>query len=132
MTKYLFSHPDILRDGGEGDSSTHLFPGDPWYERFIKILHEFIDENIETFCLLRFEKNPLGTHSDRKGTSTLVRIGCTLFSHYGIDFYLFMLEYGNSQGPVYPLWKLRRPIHWMNCNWYFFTSRIVCSMFMLI
>ena len=59
MKKSLFSHRDIRREGGEGDSSTKLFTGDSQYERFIKIFHKVMDENIETFRLLGVDKNSL-------------------------------------------------------------------------
>ena len=36
MKNDLFSHPDILIEGGEADPRTKLFPGDSQYEIFTK------------------------------------------------------------------------------------------------
>ena len=132
MVNYLFLHPDTLIEDGEGDSSTKLFTGDLQYEIFINIFQKFIDENIETFRLLGVDKFFLGTHSDRKCAIALVSNGCTVSPSYGINFSLYILENGTSQGLVYLLWKFRQPISSTKCNWGFITRKIVYSIYMLL
>ena len=72
MAKYLFAHPDILT------TNSKLFPGNHQYERFLKIFHKVINDNIEEFQSLGVEKGTLGAHSVRKGSITMVSSGCTV------------------------------------------------------
>ena len=72
LPKYLFSHPDILT------TNSKLFPGNHRYERFLKIFHKIINNNIEEFQSLGSEKGTIGSHSVRKEAITIVASGCTV------------------------------------------------------
>ena len=72
LDKYFFSHAKILT------TNSKLFPGNHQYERFLKIFHKIINDNLEEFQSLGAEKGTLGPHSIRKGAITIVPIGCTV------------------------------------------------------
>ena len=73
LAKYFFSHPEILI------TNPKLFPGNYQYERFLKIFHRIINNNLEEFQSLGVEKGTLGSHSIRKGAITIVASGCTIY-----------------------------------------------------
>ena len=72
LAKYILIHPDLLQEGSP------LFPGDSYYERFVKKIHKVIRENKEEFEKLGVKPGDLGSHSTRKGSITIVCYGFTV------------------------------------------------------
>ena len=72
MSKYFFSHTYILT------INSKLFPGNHQYEICLKIFHKIINDNLEEFQSVGFEKGTLGSHYFRKGEIIIVASGCTV------------------------------------------------------
>ena len=72
LAKYFFSRLNILT------TNSKLFPGNHQYERFLKILYRIINNNLEEFQSLGFDKRTLGSYSVRKRSITIVASGCTV------------------------------------------------------
>lgn len=76
MAKYIFSHPELL----QGD--VKLFPGRSQYNRFMKLFQKLIYVNAIRLTELGNNPDNLGSHSARKGSSTLCTTGCTVCPPY--------------------------------------------------
>ena len=72
LARYLFMYPETF--GG----SRPLFEGTDEYNRYHKIFHEMVNDNLEELKEMGVEKGDLGTHSARKGVGTWVTAGCTV------------------------------------------------------
>jgi len=76
LGKYLFSHPELLL----GDQV--LFPGRFQYDRFMKLFKTLITTHKDDLIRLGVDADNLGSHSARKGSSTLCTTGCTVSPPY--------------------------------------------------
>ena len=72
LARYLFAYPQLLKD----DSS--LFQGTSQYNRYAKLFLQMISDNKSELQQLGVEEGDLGTHSCRKGVSTMVAAGCAV------------------------------------------------------
>lgn len=72
LSRYLFTFPDHLA------KNASLFEGSSQYERYSKIFHRACEEYKDDLALFGLKPEDLGTHSGRKGVSTMVAAGCTV------------------------------------------------------
>ena len=72
LAKYLFSNPSILSSDGK------LFPGGNQYSRFMKSFRRALVRQMEEIKKLGGDIQYLGSHTARKGATTLAAWGFTV------------------------------------------------------
>ena len=73
MARYLICHPEVLV------SNSNLFQGTSQYDRYSKLFLGFIRKHKVDLKYLGIEAGDLGTHLCRKGVTTMVGAGCTVY-----------------------------------------------------
>ena len=74
LARYLFKYLELLVN------KTSLFQGKSQYHRYSRMFLLLIKENLEHLKTLGDDEGNLGTHSCRKGVTTMVAAGCTVSS----------------------------------------------------
>ena len=72
LARYLFTHPELLVN------KTSLFQGKSQYNWYSRMFILLIKENMEQLKTLGVEEGNIGTHSRRKGVTTMFDTGCTV------------------------------------------------------
>ena len=70
LAKYLFYNLDLQRNG------SRIFIGNSKCNKFMRIFNSVIDHNKEKFANLGLELVDLSSHSNRKGSDSMVYSGC--------------------------------------------------------
>ena len=120
-----------MREGGEGDSKTN-FSGRLTIWKIHKNLSQSHIWKYWNLPFIRGWQNFTWNTFFHKRYNCISQYLLYYISHYGIDLSPCMLEHGTSQWPVYPLWKIRRPIHQTKCKWDFITSKRLCNISILL